>query len=95
MAAGGANAGSLERVLDGHRHAVQRAPGFTRGECPVRLGRPGAGARGVERADGVQRRVVPRDAREVELDELGRRELARADAPGKISGAGERVDALV
>jgi hypothetical protein len=95
MATGGAHAGGLERVLDGHRHAVQRAPDLAFGERPVRLGCLGAGASGVERADRVQLRVVLLDPREVELDEPGGRETARADAPGELGGAGERVDALV
>jgi hypothetical protein len=74
---------------------VQRAPDLAPGERAVGFGGAGPRARGIQRADGVQSRIVFRDAGEVELDELRGTETARTDSPGKLGGAGERVDALV
>ncbi|HZJ67853.1 MAG TPA: hypothetical protein VFD36_30325, partial [Kofleriaceae bacterium] len=92
---GGAHASGLERVLDGHRHAVQRAEVLAASERAVGLGGARPGAAGVDGADGIQRRVVLRDPREVKLDELSGREVARADTPGELGGAGKGIDALV
>jgi hypothetical protein len=74
---------------------MQRPPILAARERPVGIGgaRPGAG--GIHGADGVQRRVVLLDPGKVEPDQLGGRETARANAPGELGGAGERVDALV
>jgi hypothetical protein len=74
---------------------MQRAPRLAARKGGVGLARPRERAVRVERADRVQRGVVARDAREIELDDLGRRDAARADRPGELAGAGERVDALV
>jgi len=74
---------------------VQGTPHFALGQCAIGFSRSGARAGGIERADGVQRRVVFRNAGKIELGEVRRPEAARADAPGKLGGAGERVDALV
>jgi hypothetical protein len=74
---------------------VQRPPQLAARERAVGLlgARPGAG--GVDGADGVQRRVMALNSRKVETGELGGRETARADSPGKLGSAGERIDALV
>jgi hypothetical protein len=61
---------------------VQRTPDLAAGDGLVGLGGACTRALRVERADRVQRRVVFLDPREVELDQLGSRETARADAPG-------------
>ena len=92
MAAGRAQAGRLERILDRHRHAVERPPQIAARERGV--GVPGAAASAglVQRADGVQRRVMARDAREMELDQLVRGDAARAHGGGELRSAGEGID---
>jgi len=74
---------------------VQRAEIRSARERAVGFGGARPGAAGIDGADGVQRRVVLLDPREVELDQLGGREAARADAPGELGGAGKGIDALV
>ena len=54
----------LERVLDGHRQAVERTPGLAPGPGRVGLGGPGPGPLDVERHHGVDRRAVALDAGE-------------------------------
>src|SRR5690242_14596843 len=92
MTGGGAQAGGLERVLDGHRHAVQRPPQLAARKRSIRLLRTAAGAGLVQRADGVKRRVMARDAREMQLDQLARREAARAQGRGELCSAREGID---
>jgi len=74
---------------------VQRAPILAALDGAVGLDGACPGAFGVDRADGVQRRVVLLDSGEVKLDDLGSLETARADAPGELGGAGKGIDALV
>jgi hypothetical protein len=95
MPAGGAHTRGLERVLDRHRHAVQRAPDLATRQRLIGFSGARSRALRVDGADRVQRRIVLLDTREIELDQLQRRETARADPPGELGGAGERVDALV
>ena len=92
MAAGRAQAGRLERVLDRHRHTVEQPPQIAPRERGVRILGAAASAGFVQRADGVQRRVMARDAREMELDQLARRDAARAHGGGELRSAGEGVD---
>ena len=79
-AAGGGHADDLERVLDRHRQAVQRAE-----PAPARQRR--VGARGlrqraflVERDDGVDRGTDLAHAVEVQLQQLDGADLARMQA---------------
>ena len=75
-------------VLDGDRDAEQRpvVPALA-----PRVGLVGLGQRalGEDDAEGVEDRVVPRDAVEAELRELARGDLAAADEVGLGSGSGE------
>jgi hypothetical protein len=61
---------------------VQRTARLAARERPVGFGGPGAGAGGVDGADGVQRRVMAFNPGEVEVDQPGRRETARTDPAG-------------
>ena len=76
-------AGDVDVVLDRDRHAQQRALAAGRA---ARVGLVGFQQRALGEHDpeGVQQRVVARDALEVELDELARGDLAGGDqlAPG-------------
>src|SRR5207248_1456974 len=45
----------------------------------------------VQRADGVKRRIVARDAREMQLDQLAGRDAARAQGGGELCSAREGV----
>jgi hypothetical protein len=74
---------------------MQRAPQLAARERAIGLGRAAARPCRVERADGIQRRIVPRYARKVELDQLASRDAARADRSRKLGSAGERIDPLV
>ena len=85
LAAGrGRLAGDCDVVLDGDRHAVQRAEAVAGGDHRVR-GR-GDLPRGlaVDRDEGPQTVVERADAREARVDELHRRDLAPRDRGGGI-----------
>ena len=79
MAARGAQSGGLERILDRKRYAMERAPQLAARERRVRGVRARSRTRFVQRADSVDRGVVARNTRKVRLDELARRDTARAD----------------
>ena len=87
-AVGGRLAGDVAVVLDRHRHAEQRplVAALGAGVGLVGLGQRALGER---HAVGVELRVEPRDALEVQLGELARRDLAAADQLGLAGGAGE------
>src|SRR5205823_6558017 len=57
----------------------------------VGLARATQGGRLIERADGVQRGVMARDAREIELGQLARRAPPGANRRGQLDRAGERI----
>ena len=63
-ARGSAHSLRLERVLDGHRNAVERAADFTASEGCVRDIGFGAGARGVDSNDAIDGLIQRRDARQ-------------------------------
>ena len=81
-------AGDVDFVLDRDRHAEQRP--LLAGLQP-RLGLLGFEQRplGEDLAEGVQVRVVALDPDQVHVDELGRRDLARADHLRLARGARE------
>jgi hypothetical protein len=73
---GRAQPGHVVAILERHRDAVERAA-----DLPSPEGRIGCLGRfprsvGLERHDGVQRAVVPRDALEMCLEHLDGRQLA-------------------
>ena len=78
----------VEDVLDGHRHAVERAPQFAAGERLV--GGDGARARvRVRDDDGVEGRVESLDAAGVQVVRLDRADPAVADRLGELAGGRE------
>jgi hypothetical protein len=91
MAAGGAQASGFQRVLDRHRHAVQRSPELAARECGIGFARAARRAGSIKRADGVQRRVMACNPREAKLDQLRGADAPRANRCGEFSGACERV----
>src|SRR4029453_6680079 len=83
-------AGDVVRLLDGHRHAVQRADGLSSGETGVC--RAGGGARAIEVAhhDGVDLTPEAFDALDVALGQLERADLTGADQARELAGGLDR-----
>ena len=83
-------AGDVVRLLDGHGHAVQRAPHLAAGQRAVGGARPRARALEIPDDDRVQRAIVALDARQVEVEQLETAELLAADVGGEPPGRAER-----
>ena len=85
-AEGGRQARHLDRLLDRHRHAVERAPHLALGERAI--GGAGALSRGrnVGRDDGIECRIVFLDPIEIVVEQLETADLAPADHGGQPSG---------
>ena len=79
-----ANAGRLERILDGDRQPVERSPRLAARECFVGLPGALAGALEVERDDGVEGLVESRDARRIRVEQFEGTDLAAADRCSEI-----------
>jgi hypothetical protein len=80
-------AGARSRlVLDRERHAGERAERLAPGTGRVDRARPGAGALGNHRREGIERAVARGDASERRLDDLGGRGAAGRNGAGDLAG---------
>jgi hypothetical protein len=82
-------AGNVDAVFDHHGHAEQRS-GLACAQARerrVRLGQRLVGSNGYERVD---LRVQPLDSRQVQLDQLTRTDVARAQQLTKARHTGKR-----
>lgn len=81
---GGPQAGDVEAVLEGHRHAVQRTQGLPALEGGISLDGLLSGPVRVQRHHGVEHWVVRGDPREVGFQRLDRGHLAAAQPASQL-----------
>jgi len=74
-AAGGANASRIVRVLDRHRHSVQRTVDVTAGQRSIGRVRRALRPVGIQRHDSVEQRIQPFDALQITVEQLAARHL--------------------
>ena len=89
-APGRRRAGDVERLLDRHRHAVQRAPDLAAGEGGIGFHGARSGGLGIHPDDRVQRRIEPLDPREIQVEQLQAADFFVPDHLGELRRRLER-----